>query len=179
MTVHSCCISHSLRITRKGCIHAIPPSCQFRGPTFIPCQGDPTTMPALLVLRHRNRSCKNRVPPRPTISPPIHYFPGKFAHGLCFFFWRKGSTLRKHLKRDSGAARSYLCAHAVLQSYLKASCVCSFFSGGLGVVEVEDGFAVRAGAKLYPGRARRQLTSSVVSIRQQTAGAKLYPGREG
>jgi len=158
MTVHSCCISHSLRITRKGCIHAIPPSCQFRGPTFIPCQGDPTTMPALVVLRHRNRSCLSSYP----------LFPGKIRPRSLFFFLKKGKNTEKTL-RTGQRRRSYLCAHAVLQSYLKASCVCSFFSGGLGVVEVEDGFAVRAGAKLNPGRARRQLTSSVVSIHQQTA----------
>ena len=84
------------------------------------------------------------------------------------FFLKKGKYTEKTLKTGQ-RRRSYLCAHAVLQSYLKASCVCSFFSGGLGVVEVEDGFAVRAGAKLYPGGARRQLTSSVVSIHQQTA----------
>lgn len=60
----------------KRCIHEhdpfVLPSCQLRGPTFIPRQGDPTKMPTLVRLRHRNRSCKNRVHlPHPIALPVI------------------------------------------------------------------------------------------------------------
>jgi hypothetical protein len=64
----------------KRCIHEhdpfVLPSCQLRGPTFIPRQGDPTKMPTLVRLRHQNRSCKNRVH-LPSHRTPRYYFPGK------------------------------------------------------------------------------------------------------
>ena len=113
MTVHSCCISHSLRITRKGCIHAIPPSCQFRGPTFIPCQGDPTTMPALVVLRHRNRSCLSSYP----------LFPGKIRPRSLFFFLKKGKYTEKTLKTGQRRSKQLFvcscCATELPQSFVR------------------------------------------------------------
>ena len=138
-----------------------------------PCHSSKLPIPRADIYPMPRGSDNDASPCRPPPSKPqlpllLSIISRENSPTVSVFFLKKGKYTEKTLKTGQ-RRRSYLCAHAVLQSYLKASCVCSFFSGGLGVVEVEDGFAVRAGAKLNPGRARRQLTSSVVSIHQQTA----------
>ena len=118
----------------------LAPSCQFRGPTFIPRQGDPTTMPTLVLPPTSKSQLQKSRPSHPNPTP--HYFPGKIhaeipqpATTRPLFFLERAKYSKKTLINGAAAqpqppgvrALRLVCAHAVLlrTCLIKAPCACS------------------------------------------------------
>ena len=119
----------------------LAPSCQFRGPTFIPRQGDPTTMPTLVLPPTSKSQLQKSRPSHPIPLPIIsreksmRKFPRPATTRRPLFFLERAKYSKKTLINGAAAqpqppgvrALRLVCAHAVLlrTCLLKAPCACS------------------------------------------------------